>query len=215
MSVIAAYATDQRDSWPYPLGPGFIDPFTGQQIRLTSPYGVYTYTWSGYYWMAPLASYYGIDPFDPALDCPNSPFLEIAKGFPGARTRPWATARELSMSLLLEPAALASPGDWDSQHFRAQRQSDVLFASQKAALFDYVPFHDQAVVWIDRTVMTVPPWSLTVAACDGSARLRHQAACIRGVVFAQFSPRFEGAELVQAVMDTFRFTPDGVRGRDW
>lgn len=215
MGTLVSYALDQQDFWPYPLGPRFTDPYTNQQLQLSTPYGFYNYTWAGSYWVAPIVSYYGMDPFDRSLDCPKSRILSEAREAWGYSGRAWSTARELSMAMLLDPEALGTQGVWDQRLFRVQRHGDVMFPSLKSALFEPYPFHDDRAQWSDHTVVTPPPWRIAVAGCDGSSTIRSQSDCAPGVVFSQFRPRFEGAARVQATMDSLRFTPGGVRGIDW
>ena len=210
---VAAYGNDQRDSWPYPLEPGLRDPYTQARLYTDRPHQLRGYEWAASYWHLPLIRLEGADPDTCVLyDCPSLPAAATQqRDFGGGRV--WSTIRQLSLAMYLSPTALdpAAPS-WDESAFAVQRQSDVWYPSNKAAVFDLLPVHDPAARWQTNVLMTMPPWSRTVVACDGAARARHGADCTPGVVFEKpaRSPRSRLSE-----EDSLRFTPRGVRGTDW
>lgn len=212
---VTIYAHHNRDAWPYALESGFIDPFTGQRLRLTSPYVPYSYTWVGDYWHAPmLADYFGGDSLSMSLYCPGQDLRQRVASSPEARARAWGTGISLSMAMYLAPEALDPEAPrWRAELFRVARTSDVATPLQKAMLYECLPAHDPSVRNARGPIFSAPPWALNAIACDGSGALRNHRSSIEGVVFPNLDHlsrrRFDG------VTETFSFTPHGVRGRDW
>lgn len=212
---VSLYAHQSRDSWPYPLKSGFVDPYTGQRLRLSSPYVPYSYAWVGDYWHAPmLQEYFGGDPFNKSLYCPSHDLRERRMREPGAQSRAWGTGISLSMAMYLAPEALdpVTPR-WRPEFFRVTRVSDVVTPGQKAMLYEGAPSHDPHARNVRGPIVSAPPWALNVIACDGSGALRNHRDSAEGVVFPNLDnlsrKRFDG------MTETFSFTPNGVRGRDW
>lgn len=212
---VSMYAHQSRDTFPYALRTGFLDPFTGQRVRLDSPYVPYSYTWVGDYWHTPmLADYFGGDPFNKGLYCPGYDLRQRLMQQPGAHARAWATGISLSMAMFLAPEALdpAAPR-WRPEVFKVMRVSDVAAPLQKAMLFETAPAHDPHARGVGGPITSATPWKLNVIACDGSGTLRDHRESVEGVVFPNLDhlsrKRFDGQT------ETFSFTPHGVRGRDW
>lgn len=218
MMNVGMYTAHSADYWPYPLLDNFVDPYTQSPVGFRSPYSPHGFSWVSSYWHAPmLGAYYGANPFHASLGCPSSPILrEVAAEKPGWE-RAWAIDRGMSMGMYLDPRALNPTAPrWDASLFRPQRVSDVVFPSMKAALYEGSPWHDPKVRWTfqpGRTASVPPPWRLSVAACDGSVRVRNHRDSIGGVVFQEVRPQLDVG--LVAMSDAYLYTPHGVRGRDW
>lgn len=212
---VALYAQQNKDVWPTALREGFIDPYTGQRLRLSSPYVPYGYTWVGAYWHGPmLADYFGADPFSRALYCRDTGVRERVMQQPNAGSRPWGTGIAMSMAMYLSPEALdpARPR-WRSEFFGTMHVSDVATPAQKAMLYEGLPAHDPHATGVRGPITSATPWKLNVIACDGSGALRDHRDSNEGVVFD--SPDDLGRKRFDGLTETFSFTPHGVRGRDW
>lgn len=212
---VSLYAHQNRDSYPYALKAGFVDPFTGQRVRLSSPYVPHAYTWVGDYWHAPMrAEYFGGDPFNKAIFCPANDVRRRVMQQPRAHDRAWGTGIGLSMAMYLAPEALDPAGPrWRQELFRVMRVSDVATPVQRAMLYEAAPSLDPTAKGPGGPIMSPAPWKLNVIACDGSGALRDHRDSVEGVVFPNVDhlarKRFDG------MTETFSFTPHGVRGRDW
>lgn len=212
---VSLYAHQNRDVFPYALRTGFTDPYTGQRVRMDSPYVPYSYTWVEDYWHAPmLGDYFGNDPVNKSLFCPGDDLRQRVMQQAGGQSRAWGTGIRLSMAMYLAPEALDphSPR-WRPELFRAMRVSDPAMPAQKAMLSEHLPAHDPRVKGPGGPIISGTPWKLNVIACDGSGALRDHRDSVEGVVFPNLDnlsrKRFDG------FTETFSFTPHGVRGRDW
>jgi prepilin-type N-terminal cleavage/methylation domain-containing protein len=224
MQVLAVYAADSDDYWPFywpenrvaprpPYVPDEPPPTMGDDDWYLAIAGL---------WYAPMIDAYGGTIFNESLHCPAD--------------EDWALTREMLLDLIeqqhadikqvrytinytmsaamyLDPAALdpEHPGI-EPRHYIGQRQTDVLFPSQKAALYECLPLHDKNYHH-DGVIQGDLFYSRNIAACDGSVAYRHDRDLIPGVLVpGHYDPEYE--DLYQNLM-TLEFTPNGVHGRDW
>jgi prepilin-type N-terminal cleavage/methylation domain-containing protein len=212
---VTMYAHASADAWPYALSRNYEDPYTGQQVRLHSPYVPFSYTWVGDYWHAPmLRDYFDGDGLSPALFCPASSHRAGLIAENTGRTRSWSSGISMSMALFLDPAVLDPDRPrWERSLFRGLRAGDVSFPSSKAALIDLLPWHDERNRPLG-AIVRVPPWRLNVLACDGSGALRDHRSSKEGIVFSA-ARTTEGRPRLDGWTECYQFTPRGVNGVDW
>lgn len=222
MQILATYAADSDDYWPFfwpdkrvapapPYVPDEPPPTLGDDDWYLAITGL---------WYAPMIDAYGGTIFNESLHCPDDEGWPIMRDMLRARfgkkniTRVRGTLQyEMSAAMYLDPAALdpEHPGI-EPRYYIGQRQSDVLFPSQKAALYEGTPFHDKSYNH-DGVVRGDLFYSRNVAACDGSAAYRHGRDLIPGVLVpGYYEPKYK--ELYQNLM-TLQFTTNGIHGRDW
>ncbi len=214
-TVIAAYANDYKDLWPFALPRGF---GTSVQPDMAAPTELGWYDATPAFWFMALQDEYGAGVFAEPLMCPadtesieERDRLARARGVSVDRVRA-LPKRVLSLALYLDPLALdpVRPS-WDSRYFRVTRRGEVLFPDRKAALFEVVPFHDET--YVPRAPLPRPQRHLVVGSVDGSVRYRWSEDWVPGIVFDSAGPA--PREGLEAEMNKLIRTPEGVRGRDW
>jgi type II secretory pathway pseudopilin PulG len=208
----AGYANDWKDSFPWLLRDGFINPQSGRQLDLQDPRAWNGFGWVSERWVYPLVldGYYA-DSLDPALYCPRS-FLRqrhVDGGFTRDTILP--TGRAASMAAFIQPDALDPEAPrWDPAFFGARRWSDIWFASNKALCSEPSTGHDPTVRMSGDIIFSAPGWRRPVAAMDGAVSIRDPRRSPASVVFPEMEPR----EFF-AVENVYIYTPHGERGRDW
>lgn len=219
MQVMALYAADHDDAWPYPLmqdrGRSFIPNLAGRPepydpyelsrvLEEHGPNRVYYATFCQ--WHMPLADAYDMNPAHQALYCPV-PRRGIYDRHGHAFSQWRCSTYSLSASMLLHRDALNpdDPAIDDQNHWTGRRHSEVRFPSAKAALFESLPYHDARFV---HNVHIPDPRLQNIAAADGSVAHRSLADAVEGLEAPDFS---------DSTGDVFKlhFTPHGVEGLDW
>lgn len=215
MQVLAVYASDFRDAWPYAFEEARRAPALPPhpEVRFWHPYNVVEGVWH-----LPVLDAYAANPFHESLLCPSdaAAMLEARDRFAAESGADVHALRgtlkyRMSMAMYLDARALRpeSPA-FVPEFFVGQTVSAVSFPAAKAALYECVPLHDRAAT---DPYQAVAPFSLTVAGVDGAARARNTGAMTPGIVFPGFV--VEGFAQQQAEANKLRFTPQGVFGRDW
>ncbi|MBC7773647.1 MAG: hypothetical protein H7210_14225 [Pyrinomonadaceae bacterium] len=215
MQVLASYAGDYRDAWPFAFDHARRTPPSTPHpgIRFWHPYNLIDGLWH-----LPVLDAYSDNPFHESLICPsdNGEMLatrqlaaeELGVDIDTVRS---TLKYRLSMAMYLDSRALdpASPR-FVPEFFVGQTQSAVTFPSSKAALYEDLALHDRSVPDLSQAA---PPFLLTVAGADGAAKARNTSTMVPGIAFPGFFvPGFADQ---QAEANKLRFTPSGVFGRDW
>ena len=204
---VVQYSADWKDYFPLGTpGPDFYDQAIGRPIDLTvvwSPLGVVRVSQG---WEDALTRA-GITIPDDWRRCPAQQA--------GEPVDPTVVANEMSMAMFMATQSLSDPAPtWEPRFFATQQFCAVKYPSQKAMLFEDVPYHENfAGSQTFRTASRSLPWNITVAAVDASAQLRNNHTTVPGVDLHE-GPIPGRQDLIRR-MDTLRFTPDGVAGRDW
>ena len=216
MQVMAVYAGDFDDFWPYawredrtaPDLPNIGKPPVGYSDWYGAVAGL---------WHLPVLDAYDENPFHESLFCPSDrdwkrrrDAVSARLGVPPRRLRA-TLLYTMSMAMFLDPRALDPERPaYKPRYYIGQRQSDVVYPTMKAALFEGLPFHDPRYLG-DGIVLF--PNAVNVAASDGSVVYRSTVDMIPGIVFDELV--LPGREELAREADKLDFTPHGVRGRDW
>ncbi len=224
MQVVGAYAIDYQGYFPYyfsesrripPMPPGGRPP-AGEGLS-------WWYGAAGALWHLPVLDAYNGDPFHESLICPSDRFTLVERDEHAARlgvdprSLKGTLLYVMSMAMYLDPKALSPDHpSWDPAYFVPQRQGDVVFPSQKAALYEAIPFHDPAYTG-GGSVPT--PHSTNVAGADGAVSYRnsttiHPGVPLRAGTTLPGAPE-PGLDAALREAAKLRFTANGVRGRDW
>lgn len=214
-SVIAAYAGDNRDSWPMacrvdPRGAGAI-----YRDHPVAPFGIV-----GGVWHFAILDAYAYQPFHASLICPDDDITPTERDSAASvlarspDTVGGTLDRRISMAMYLSPVALDPERPvWRPDVWITQRQADVVYPAAKAGLVERSPFHDASAQRIGAVWRTSSSWRFTMTACDGSASSRESANAIPGVLPEGIRRR--ETEVVERELAKFDYTAWGVRGRDW
>jgi len=215
MRIVTGYATDHRDLFPF----GLRAPKAPGQYEMGHPPQPVDYEVAGGIWHFPVIDAFGYRTLDPALICPldanTVQDLEAFAHRTGTDIRKWGgtLTRRMSMAMYLTPESLTPEGCfWGPRAFKVARFADVAFPSQKAALYESLPYHEPEKMENPRSPQP-PPWLLVVAGTDGAVEMRNTADALAAVL-----PRGATRSVtagMEAELAKFRFTARGVAGRDW
>lgn len=221
--VLSAYAGDFRDFWPFPLDsagkPAAETGLAHADLTLGgTPHDFGPASIASGLWHVPPLDAYDQNPFHESLICPSDRVtlatrerLAAERGVPISAVR-GTLAYQMSMALLLDPAALNPDSPSRSQrHLRGVTHTEIVFPSQKGAIYEIVPFHDQRYRSNPHISL---PYRLVMGACDGSVRYRALDECEPGIVFEADGLESEYRARL-AALHAVMYTPKGVRGRDW
>ena len=218
MTVLACYAADHSDAWPFPFEKDRCEPralVDGTALRSTA-----VYESGASLWQYPVLEAYGGRGFHESLICPSDQKTRADAQraialFGGDETSVrMPLTYFMSMAMILSPEALdPNHPSMDAKYHVGQTMASVQFTSRKAAIVEVRPVHDfeydqeTGVTFLKRSYLTV------VAAADGSAGAKQSSVFVPGVVFDSSVQGVERELMGSGVR--LIYTPHGVRGRDW
>lgn len=216
LGVMAAYAADHDDHWPYPFRERQGDAFTFADGR-PAP-SIFSFESAAALWHIPILEAYGGRAFHESLVCPEDKLTKVI--VKAAADRAGVTPEDirgtlgyqLSQAMLLDPRALDPAHPSDDPSLRAvQTHTAVQTPSAKAALVELLPRHDAKYPGGLSVTWTQYVYVRTAAGADGSARAILSDRLTPGVT-AETDPvrRSIAAEAGKMIR-----TPRGVRGQDW